>query len=73
MRRLPAPIDEQDQWVEHLSEVISNLIEERKFSGRDAKEARTLINILEAHNWRAATTEAFNHLKILYIANTKGW
>ena len=70
MGRSPTLSDEQDQWTERLVEVVMGLIDEQCFSSRDAKEAKLLINILEAHNWRMAMAEAFTRLKVLYIANT---
>ena len=62
-----------DTWAERLQEEVNTLIEERKFSSRDAKEVKTIGEILEADTLREAQEISFQRLKLLYIANTKGW
>ena len=59
--------------AERLQEEVNTLIEERKFSSRDGKEVKVINEILEADNLREAQEAAYQRLKLLYIANTKGW
>ena len=64
---------EEDLWSEQLAEVVSELIKDCKISSRDIKEAENLIELLEAETLQEAYTLAYKRLKIIYIANTKGW
>ena len=50
---------ELDTWAERLQEEVNTLIEEWKFSSRDAKEIKTIGEILEADTLREAQEICF--------------
>ena len=69
-RRLNQDLDTRGEC---LQEEIQLLIDDKKFAVCDAKEFKTLLEILEADTLCDAQETAFAWIKLLYIMNTKGW
>ena len=58
---------ELDTWSERLQEEITTLIEDRRFSVRDAKEVKVLVEVLEAETLRDRCNSSLSVSKKLHL------
>ena len=56
-----------------VGQLGERLIKDQKFTSRNTKEVKLITEVLEADTLREAQEAAYQQLKLLYIANTKGW